>query len=234
MWRAGGGPRAARDTRAAASCSLNCAISSSIDRAISAPPGTRVHVASTPSRRSFVAESPASSTERLDPRGASFTGGPPRPKPRVLCMPAAAGGDRRERLARHRIPGRRPRPSPRLTIRARSRASPRRAMPAPGSAAAAPSPTLWTMRRACQGRSSRSCSGNAAGSAASLERLDGEHGRRGVMTVRERGLRGEPRDDHVGAELADHAHDVAEDGLPGPRRSASPRRSSSSRKSFAR
>src|SRR5437899_12865518 len=36
------------------------------------------------------------------------------------------------------------------------------------------------------------------------------------MTVRGRGLRGEPRDDHVRAELADHSHDVAEDGLPVP------------------
>ena len=36
------------------------------------------------------------------------------------------------------------------------------------------------------------------------------------MTVRGRGLRGEPRDDHVRAELADHAHDVAENGLPVP------------------
>ena len=35
------------------------------------------------------------------------------------------------------------------------------AMPAPGFAAEAPSPTLWTMRRACQGLSSRGCSVSA-------------------------------------------------------------------------
>jgi len=73
-------------TRAAASCALNFAISSSIDRATSAPPGTRFHVMSTPSKRSFVAASPSSSTNGSI-REPSFTGGPPMPKPCVLCMP---------------------------------------------------------------------------------------------------------------------------------------------------
>ena len=48
------------------------------------------------------------------------------------------------------------------------------------------------------------------------ERLDGEHRGRGVMAVGGRGLRGKPRDDHVRAKLADHAYDVAEDGLSVP------------------
>jgi hypothetical protein len=48
------------------------------------------------------------------------------------------------------------------------------------------------------------------------ERFDGEHGGGGVMTMRGRGFRRKPGDDHVRAELADHAHDVAEDALPVP------------------
>ncbi len=152
-------------TLAAGSCRLKVAIAWSTDRAISAPPGTRFQVVSTPSRRSFDAGSPASSTNGSI-REPSFTGGPPMPKPCVLCMPRL-----RAAIDANDSPdtGSRPptsiftTPGPSGTFAG----EPAMGTPAPGFAAAAPRPTLWTMRRACQGRSSRSCSGNAAGSAAS-------------------------------------------------------------------
>src|SRR5437867_4218051 len=58
--------------------------------------------------------------------------------------------------------------------------------------------------------------GKRRGVGGESERLDGEDGGGGVMTVRRRGLRGKPGDDHVRAELADHPHDVAENLLPVP------------------
>ena len=152
-------------TRAGASCALNAAISSSTARAIPAPPGTRFHVRSTPSKRSFAGMSPASSTNGST-REPSLTGGPIAPKPCVLCMP-------RLRFAMDAndspVTGSRPptsifvTPGPSGT----SAGMPATAKLPPGFAAAAPRPTLWTMRRACQGLSVRSWSGKAAGSAAS-------------------------------------------------------------------
>ena len=152
-------------TPAATSCGLNVAIASSIERAISAPPGTRVHVVSTPSRRSVATGSPASSTNGSI-REPSCTGGAPMPKPCVLCMPRL-----RAAIDANDSPdtGSRP-PTSTFTTPGPSgtfAGEPAMAMPPPGFAAPTPWPTLWTMRRACQGRSSRSCSGNAAGSAAS-------------------------------------------------------------------
>ncbi len=90
------------------------------------------------------------------------------PKPCVLCMPRL-----RAAIDANDSPdtGSRP-PTSTFTTPGPSGTSagmPATAMPAPGFAAAAPRPTLWTMRRACQGRSPLSWSGNAAGSAASLK-----------------------------------------------------------------
>ena len=119
-------------------------------RAMSAPPWIRFHVVSTPSRRSFVAASPASSTNGSI-REPSFTGGLPMPKPCVLCIPRL-----RAAIDANDSPdtGSRP-PTSAFTTPGPSgtfAGAPATAMPAPGFAAAAPCPTLWTMRRACQGR----------------------------------------------------------------------------------
>ena len=214
-------------TLAAGSCALNVAIASSIDRAISAPPGTRFHVVSTPSRRSFVAGSPASSTNGSI-REPSCHGRAADAEALRLVHATAAGGDRRERLARHRIPAadldlHHARPI--RHVRGRARDGHAGARIRRGGAQAdvvddaprLPGPELAELL------------GKRRGVGGEPERFDGEHGGRGVMAVRGRGLRGEPRDDHVRAELADHAHDVAEDGLPVPDAAASPRSSSSSR-----
>ena len=64
-------------TLAAGSSGLNRAIASSVNRAISAPPGTRFHVVSTPSRMSWVAGSPPSSRKDSVVDGATCT---PRPR----------------------------------------------------------------------------------------------------------------------------------------------------------
>src|SRR5262249_4594552 len=58
--------------------------------------------------------------------------------------------------------------------------------------------------------------GIGRGIAGEPEGLDGEDGGGGVMAMRGCRLRGEPRDDDVGTELADHPHDVAEDRLSVP------------------
>jgi hypothetical protein len=58
--------------------------------------------------------------------------------------------------------------------------------------------------------------GKRRGIGGEAEGFDGQDGRRGVMAMRSRRSRREPGDDDVRAELADHADDVAEDGLPIP------------------
>ncbi len=132
-----------------------------------------------------------------------------------LVHAAAAGGDRRERLARHRIPAADLDLHHARTIRhvrGQARDGHAGARIRRGGAPADvvdEAPRLPGLELAELLRERRGVGGER-------ERLDGEHGRRGVMTVRGRGLRGKPRDDHVRTELADHAHDVAEDGLPVP------------------
>ena len=206
-------------TLAAGSCGLNVAIASSIDRPISAPPGTRFHVVSTPSRMSFVAGSPPSSRKGSirEPR----PGGPPMPKPCVLCMPRLrAAIDANDSPDTGSWPSTSifTTPGPSGTFAG----EPATAMPAPDSPRRRPGRRCGECVAVARAQLAE-LFGKCRGVAGEPEGFDGEHGGRGVMTVRGRGLRGEPRDDHVRAELADHAHDVAEDGLPVPDRSASPR-----------
>ena len=67
------------------SSGLNCAIASSVNRPISAPPGTRFHVVSTPSRMSCFADSPASGKKDsiVEPAATALL---PISKPCVLCI----------------------------------------------------------------------------------------------------------------------------------------------------
>ena len=137
--------------------------------------------------------------------------GPPMPKPCVLCMArlraAIEAND-----------------SPDTGSSPPTRSSPRPiSLPFAGDAGSRrrirrtrPADVVDDASAVATGVSSPSCSGNAARVAGELEGFDGEDGGRGVMAVRGRRLRREPRDDHVRAELADHAHDVGEDGLPVP------------------
>ena len=126
-----------------------------------------------------------------------------------------ASGDRRERLVRHRIPAadvdlRHARPVGHVRRHARDGhiAARIRRGGAPADVVD-DAPRLPRLERAELLRKRPGIGGEP-------KRLDGEHGGRRVMTVRERGLRGKSRDDNVRAELADQAHDVAKDGLPVP------------------
>ena len=204
--RPGGGSPAARARWPPGSSALNCAIASLGQAPISAPPGTRLHVVSTPSRRSFVAGSPPSGTNGLDPRPLGHHERAPTPKPCVLCMA-------RLRAAIEANDSPDTGSSPPTSSFTTPISPPRGEPPAPAAAAR---PTLWRMRCGCHGVELAELLGKRLGVAGELEGFDGEDGGCGVMAVRGARLRREPRHDHVRTELADHADDVGEDGLPVP------------------
>ena len=83
---AGGGSPASAGTLAAGSSGSNRAIASSVNRPISAPPGTRFHVVSTPSRMILRGGLAAEQHERTRSSRPPAAAEPPRPKPCVLCM----------------------------------------------------------------------------------------------------------------------------------------------------
>jgi hypothetical protein len=152
--------------------------------------------------------------ERLDPRPLAH-GRADIAEALRLVHAAAAVGDRCVRLAGHRIPAAHVQLHHARTIGHVGGHAGNRHVGAGIRRGAAPAdvvddaPRLPRLERA-------ELLGKRPGIGGEPKRFDGEHRGRGVMTVRGRGLRRESRDDHVRAELADHAHDVAKDGLPVP------------------
>jgi hypothetical protein len=174
-----------------------------------AVPG-RVHAVEEIGRRRVAGEQ----HERLDPRALVHGRGADAEALRPVHA-TAPGRDRRERLARDRIP------APDLDLHHAWPIRHVRGQAGDGHAAARirrPGALADVVDDAARlpGPELTELLGKRRGVGGEPERFDGENGRRGVVPVRGRGLRGEPRDDHVRAELTDHAHDVAEDGRPVP------------------
>ena len=190
-------------TLAAGSSTLNPVIACSVKRAISAPPGTRLHVVSTPSRRSRVAGSPPSS-RKVSILGPPVTARGPTPNPCVLCMARL-----RAAIEANDSPDTGSSP-PTSSFNGADLAASAGAGSRPAGADVVKDASRLPRRQLTE------LFGKCLGVAGELEGFDGEDDGCGVMAVCGARLRSEPRHDHVRTERADHADDVGEDGLPVP------------------